>query len=127
MLTENTRIASSAVTSTRGETASLQYRDMLILSSHDVAEDAGMVMALRNASIPVQVLKDEDIEDVATARSDVVWVANEDIVRGVERKIIIIIENTKVQLHALSRCTEQLMVITNRNRPVFGRSGLNSF
>lgn len=76
-------ITANATTSTTVTSASvctsspyLQWKDMVVLSSGALMESTGLVMALRKADVPVQVMKDCNIHDVARAHSDVVWVAH---------------------------------------------------
>ncbi|XP_025090339.1 uncharacterized protein LOC112561811 isoform X2 [Pomacea canaliculata] len=95
----------------------LKWSDVLLLYDWgDITEDSGIVTGLREAGIPVRVMKDDDIEDVATARSDVVWVANGHHVRGLERKVVVCLErvdvNPNVRLHFVSRCTSQLVILS---------------
>ncbi|XP_025107949.1 uncharacterized protein LOC112572468 isoform X1 [Pomacea canaliculata] len=73
---------------------------------------------LMSECVPVQAMAQENIDDVATAASDVVWVADYDAVRGLERKVVVILdlhglENNPVRLHAMSRCTSQLVIVTH--------------
>ncbi|XP_025111939.1 uncharacterized protein LOC112574836 [Pomacea canaliculata] len=90
----------------------LQWRDVLVLYDwHGVGDNSGMVQALREAGIPVRVMKDEDTEDVATARSDVVWVASRYRVYGLERKVVVCLENKVDRVHSMSRCTSQLVIV----------------
>lgn len=98
---------------------SLQYRDVLLLSWNELHEDAAILMAMTAAGIPVKVMRDSDIGDVATARSDVVWAARQLLVRGLERKVVVCIHNyddskgqyISTRLSAMSRCTSQLVVV----------------
>ncbi|PVD22622.1 hypothetical protein C0Q70_18442 [Pomacea canaliculata] len=108
----------------------LQWRDVLVLYYRDVSDQWGMVTGLQEAGIPVQVMKDEDIEDVATARSDVVWVTGGHQVRGLERKVVVWVGNpkghfynsqyvsqytTSARLDIMSRCTSQLVIVSPRH------------
>lgn len=99
----------------------LQWRDVLLLHSSGVGDKSAVVMAMINAGIPVQVMKEDDHEDVAIARSDVVWVADAKLIRGVERKVVVCLQTNladlNVRLHAMSRCTSQL-VIFSTGRPL---------
>ncbi|XP_025114049.1 uncharacterized protein LOC112576041 [Pomacea canaliculata] len=92
----------------------LQWRDVLVLYWVGVNDNSGVVRALRGAGIPVRVMKnnDDDFEDVAKARSDVVWVALGDQVRGLERKIVVCLDDN-ARLHCMSRCTSQLVIISD--------------
>ncbi|XP_025103294.1 uncharacterized protein LOC112569648 [Pomacea canaliculata] len=71
--------------------ACLQWRDVLVLYGGNTRQISGLsvMRGLREAGIPVWVMEDEDIEDVATARSDVVWITNVERVLGLERKVIV--------------------------------------
>ncbi|XP_025111740.1 uncharacterized protein LOC112574727 [Pomacea canaliculata] len=109
-------------TSTVGSTSSapslcVQWRDMIVLYGGRVRDttDVSLVRELRQAGIPVRVMKDDDIEDVATARSDVVWVANTDRVYGLERKVVVCLKSDADlydRLHLMSRCTSQLVIVS---------------
>lgn len=82
------------------------------------SDSAGIVTGLRSANVPVRVMTEDDIDDVASAASDVVWVADRDFVRGLERKIIVCLDifgldDLLVRLHALSRCTSQLVIVSH--------------
>ncbi|XP_025113046.1 uncharacterized protein LOC112575403 [Pomacea canaliculata] len=99
----------------------LQWRDVLVLYWGDISDRLGMMTGLKEAGIPVRLMKDDDIEDVATARSDVVWIAKGQHVRGLERKVIVYVEPDlrhavvdirAVRLHFLSRCTSQLVIVS---------------
>ncbi|XP_025099849.1 uncharacterized protein LOC112567365 [Pomacea canaliculata] len=72
----NATPTSTTITPTSGSTtpSGLQWRDVLVLYGYNVADNTGILTALREEGIPVRVMTDDDIEDVATARSDVVWV-----------------------------------------------------
>ncbi|XP_025114499.1 uncharacterized protein LOC112576346 isoform X2 [Pomacea canaliculata] len=111
--TENGQ-ASSETSRSDSTPLRLQWRDMLMLYWGDVTDISGMVTGLQEAGIPVKVMKDDDIEDVATARSDVVWVASGDRVRGLERKVVVCLEHHTifVPLHWMSRCTSQLVIVS---------------
>ncbi|XP_025112490.1 uncharacterized protein LOC112575120 [Pomacea canaliculata] len=98
----------------------LQWRDMLVLCWAQARVDMGMITGLQEAGIPVQVMTDDDIEEVATARSDVVWVADTNVVRGLERKVVVCVEldptfsilSSPARLHSMSRCTSQLVIVS---------------
>ncbi|XP_025113553.1 uncharacterized protein LOC112575759 isoform X2 [Pomacea canaliculata] len=92
----------------------LQWRDVLLLSSDSWRDSCGMVRTLIEAGIPVRVMKDDDMEDVATARSDVVWAAVGDHVLGLERKVVVCPYDVggSVRLHLMSRCTSQLVIVS---------------
>ncbi|XP_025101134.1 uncharacterized protein LOC112568185 [Pomacea canaliculata] len=112
-VTENVTSAVTSVTSTCGGTTPpcLQWRDVLVLFSSGYASSTwGMMMALEEAGIPVRKMKDSDIYDVATARSDVVWFGNGCLVRGLERKVVVCLDVGDARLQLLSRCTSQLVI-----------------
>ncbi|XP_025114280.1 uncharacterized protein LOC112576204 [Pomacea canaliculata] len=93
----------------------VQWRDVLVLTREDLLDDSGMVMGLIAAGIPVQVMTDNDTEDVAMARSDVVWAAGGGRVRGLERKVVVCLESDggSVRLLNMSRCTSQLVIVSS--------------
>ncbi|XP_025113982.1 uncharacterized protein LOC112576006 [Pomacea canaliculata] len=99
----------------------LQWRDVLVLVwLGGLSETLGVVTGLREENIPVRVMKDEDIEDVATARSDVVWVTRENHVRGLERKVVVCLESVtdnSSRLHPMSRCMSQLVIVSPEDSP----------
>ncbi|XP_025111931.1 uncharacterized protein LOC112574829 [Pomacea canaliculata] len=112
-----------ATTSNRTTPSCLQWRDVLMLiktSWSTISDDIAIVKGLREAGIPVRVMTDDDIEDVATARSDVVWVTEENRVLGLERKVVVCVRDffsphAKSQrncLHSVSRCTSQLVIVS---------------
>ncbi|XP_025112045.1 uncharacterized protein LOC112574897 [Pomacea canaliculata] len=114
---------STTVKSTSGATpSSLQWRDVLVLYREEVSDDSGLVKGLKTSGIPVRVVEDIDIRDLATAHSDVVWVANGHHIRGLERKVVVcidpdargfpVIDNGSVRLHFMSRCTSQLVIVS---------------
>ncbi|PVD22584.1 hypothetical protein C0Q70_18402 [Pomacea canaliculata] len=135
-VTESSTATSTTLTSTSGTpTPCLQWRDVLVLDWYKVSDNSGVVTGLQEAGIPVRVMNDDDIEDVATARSDVVWVADVDGVRGLERKVIVCLENhvydslrskllpqyiTTVRLDLMSRCTSQLVIVSPDDKPLEG-------
>lgn len=87
----------------------------------------GLVMGLKNAGIPVRVMTDDDTQDVATARRDVVWVASGNRARGLERKVVVVHdERSQYQLHTISRCISQLVVVINMDPPSGSSCGLDS-
>ncbi|XP_025113139.1 uncharacterized protein LOC112575467 isoform X1 [Pomacea canaliculata] len=138
---ESGTTTSTAVNSTSEETSPpcLQWRDVLVLDWGDITESSGMVTGLQEAGIPVRVMKDDDIEDVATARSDVVWVADGRHVRGLERKVVVCLDGPAIDLvrsgfrvlsisdisresdrrssrfDLMSRCTSQLVIVSHEN------------
>lgn len=93
-----------------------------MLYREEVSDDSGLVKGLKTSGIPVQVVEDIDIRDLATAHSDVVWVANGHHIRGLERKVVVcidpdargfpVIDNGSVRLHFMSRCTSQLVIVS---------------
>lgn len=94
-------------------------KDVLVLCSfRDVSDTSSVrvLKGLRDAGFHVRVVtKDDDIEDVATARSDVIWLARGDDVRGLERKVIVCLgEGVSARLHHMSRCTSQLVIVSPR-------------
>ncbi|XP_025111950.1 uncharacterized protein LOC112574845 [Pomacea canaliculata] len=119
-VTESCTTTSTTVTPTSGGTAPpcLQWRDVLVLYWDDVSDQSGVVKGLEELGIPVRVMKDADIEDVATARSDVVWVSRGDRVCGLERKVVVCLQDLRfdlynsVRLHLMSRSTSQLVVVS---------------
>ncbi|XP_025111731.1 uncharacterized protein LOC112574719 [Pomacea canaliculata] len=127
-VTESGTTTSTTLTSTSGGTPPcLQWRDVLVLYWYDVSDQSGVVTGLQEAGIPVRMMKDDDIEDVATARSDVVWVTNGHRVRGLERKIVVCLEDPdyysytfevlqryipcSARVDYISRCTSQLVIV----------------
>ncbi|XP_025111940.1 uncharacterized protein LOC112574838 [Pomacea canaliculata] len=120
-VTESGTTTSTTVTSTSGGTTPpcLHWRDVFVLYWDDGSDNSGMVTGLQEAGIPVQVMKHDDIDDVATARSDVVWVARGSRVRGLERKVVVCLEETVspeydrrfVPFYLMSRCTSQLVIV----------------
>ncbi|PVD18253.1 hypothetical protein C0Q70_20802 [Pomacea canaliculata] len=120
-VTGRSTTTSTTLTSTSGGTTPpcLQWRDVLVLYWGKVSDQSGMVRGLQEASIPVRVMKDDDIEDVATARSDVVWVVCGIHVRGLEKKVVVCLANadygyfTSPRLDFMSRCTSQLVIVSN--------------
>ncbi|XP_025111937.1 uncharacterized protein LOC112574834 [Pomacea canaliculata] len=125
-VTENVHTIPTTIASTSNRTTPpcLQWRDVLMLIEtyhfSTINDEFAIVKALREAGIPVRVMKDEDIEDVATARSDVVWVAEDKRVRGLERKVVVCVRErprpisaTETNcLHSVSRCTSQLVIVS---------------
>ncbi|XP_025111722.1 uncharacterized protein LOC112574708 [Pomacea canaliculata] len=120
-VTENVHTIPTTIASTSNRTTPpcLQWRDVLMLietSFSTINDDIAIVKELREAGIPVRVMKDDDIEDVATARSDVVWVTEDKRVRGLERKVVVCVRSsgnyTTNCLHSVSRCTSQLVIVS---------------
>ncbi|XP_025100535.1 uncharacterized protein LOC112567881 [Pomacea canaliculata] len=113
-VTENVTTTATTVTSTNGGTTPpcLQWRDVLVLYLKDISDDSGMMKELKEAGIPVRMMKDDNIEDVATARCDVVWVTSGQRVCGLERKVVVCLEDQVLsRFCCMSRCTSQLLII----------------
>lgn len=89
-----------------------------------IDEDAAILKKLKEENVPVRVMRYSDIEDVATSRSNVVWVARYQQVRGLERKVVVCLNNDddseggypSSRLHVMSRCSSQLVVVSSRLR-----------
>ncbi|XP_025111919.1 uncharacterized protein LOC112574817 [Pomacea canaliculata] len=120
-VTENVHTIPTTIASTSNRTTPpcLQWRDVLMLietSFSTINDDIAIVKELREAGIPVRVMKDDDIEDVATAHSDVVWVTEDKRVRGLERKVVVCVRSsgnyTTNCLYSVSRCTSQLVIVS---------------
>lgn len=80
-----------------------------------VTNNSAMVTGLREKGVPVRVMKDENIEDVATASEDLVWVTDGRSFRGLERKVVICVRppvDVSDRLHSMSRCTSQLVIVS---------------
>ncbi|XP_025113497.1 uncharacterized protein LOC112575719 [Pomacea canaliculata] len=113
-VTENVTTTATTATSTTGTTTQpcLQWRDVLVVYWTDMTDDSGMVNGLKEAGIPVRVMNDNDIDDVATARSNVVWVTHGFHVSGLERKVVVCLEDHDTdRFHGMSRCTSQLVIV----------------
>ncbi|XP_025111923.1 uncharacterized protein LOC112574820 [Pomacea canaliculata] len=133
-VTESDTTSTTITTTCGGTTPCLQWRDVLVLDWGDVSDQSGMVRGLQEAGIPVRVMKDDDIEDVATARSDVVWMTCEGRVCGLERKVVVCLEdpddkNFKYAISSrllssisMSRCTSQLVIVYLDDKPPEGVS-----
>ena len=119
--------------------ASLAYRDVFVLTDDDNLQDevrydaghvtspaTGVVRALRHSQMPVCVLERRDragvvaewesrVADVAVARTDEVTVAHWESVQGLERRVVVwlsdLTQDDIPRLHALSRCTTQLIIV----------------
>ncbi|XP_025111916.1 uncharacterized protein LOC112574814 [Pomacea canaliculata] len=128
-VTESSTTTSTTLSSTSGGTSPcLQWRDMLVLYGIHVSDSSGIVKGMQEAGIPVRVMKDYEIEDVATARSDVVWVTHGGHVRGLERKVVVclydpyyllykyssieVCQLSTARLDLMSRCTSQLVIVS---------------
>ncbi|XP_025078802.1 uncharacterized protein LOC112554939 [Pomacea canaliculata] len=131
-VTGRSTTTSTTLTSTSGGTTPpcLQWRDVLVSYWDNVFDQSGVVTGLQEAGIPVT---DDDIEDVATASSDVVWVASGPRVRGLERKVVVCLEDfdyglltyslqpqnlTFARLDIMSRCTSQLVIVYPDDKPL---------
>ncbi|XP_025080174.1 uncharacterized protein LOC112555849 [Pomacea canaliculata] len=127
-VTGRSTTTSTTLTSTSGGTTPpcLQWRDVLVLYWGDARLKSDMVTGLQEAGIPVQVMKDDDMEDVVRARSDVVWVASGHRVRGLERKVVVYLEEllgsmynfTSPRLDLMSRCTSRLVIVSPDDKPL---------
>ncbi|XP_025083114.1 uncharacterized protein LOC112557458 isoform X2 [Pomacea canaliculata] len=110
---------STAIASTRSDTTSvrLQYRDVLVLPSIHVRYFMDLETGLRKAGIPVRYMSRDNLEDIVTAREDEVVVADDEDVRGLERKVVVVIvdELEDAGRLAISRCTSQLVYINFRD------------
>ncbi|XP_025079966.1 uncharacterized protein LOC112555694 [Pomacea canaliculata] len=106
----NTMTTPMAISSTTPPT--LLWKDVLVLAYGGISDNSGVVRGLIQAGIPIQMLEDSDIEDVATGRSDVVWVTSGDRVCGLERKVVVCLDHRKcIRLEYMSRCTSQLVIV----------------
>ncbi|XP_025100570.1 uncharacterized protein LOC112567904 isoform X2 [Pomacea canaliculata] len=100
-------------------TPNLEFKDVMILYRGDLREDSAIIMALLEAGVPVKVMKESDIEDVATASSNVLWAARQHLVNGLEKKVVVCLGNYEdndsrypsTRLQAMSRCSSQLVVV----------------
>ncbi|XP_025078820.1 uncharacterized protein LOC112554951 [Pomacea canaliculata] len=140
-VTGRSTTTSTTLTSTSGGTTPpcLQWRDVLVLYKEGVSDQSGVVTGLQEAGIPVQVMRDDDIEDVVKARSDVVWVTRGHRVAGLERKVVVCLENPDYgsdrseyfeqlgqgiiicpRLDLMSRCTSQLVIVSTDDKPLEG-------
>ncbi|XP_025113083.1 uncharacterized protein LOC112575428 [Pomacea canaliculata] len=116
---------------------SLQWRDMLVLYWCNFSDNSGMVKGLQEAGIPVQLMTDDDFEDMVNARRDVVWVVYGDRVHGLERKVVVCLDDyettdegedgnvfnltlqrSDTRLYFMSRCTSQLVIVSNDGLPM---------
>ncbi|XP_025113055.1 uncharacterized protein LOC112575407 isoform X2 [Pomacea canaliculata] len=101
--------------------ASLEWRDMLVLygtnlTGIDRKDISGLINGLKNSGIPVEIMKDDNIKDVATACTDVVWVTNTRNVRGLERKVVVVVQESNFDIHndrlyLMSRCSSKLVIV----------------
>lgn len=117
MFTENVSTTSTTIISASGSTKPpcILWRDVMVLYWGDISDSSDMVKAMSEEGIPVQVMKEENIEDVATTHSDVVWMADGRCVRGLERKVVVCLMHrgvdVPVRLHCMSRCSSQLVIV----------------
>lgn len=96
-------------------------RDDLIEDGHLISPAIGLVRGLRECDIPVRVVKSNaasdnegDIRDTALAVSDEVTVTDWDDVRGLERKVVVVVMERTLRgvsdrLYGASRCSAQLV------------------
>ncbi|XP_025092631.1 uncharacterized protein LOC112563103 isoform X3 [Pomacea canaliculata] len=100
-----TAMATRKATSRSMTPPCLQWRDVLVLHWGDLTDSSGLVTGLKGAGIPARVMEDCDSEDVATAHSDVVWVARGHRIHGLERKVVVYLEHCTMhlRLHLMSR------------------------
>ncbi|PVD26889.1 hypothetical protein C0Q70_12037 [Pomacea canaliculata] len=93
---------------------SLEFRDVLVLCANPT--DSAVVRGLQHRILTPKFLRPRIWKDIATARTNVVWLADPNHVRGLERKIVVwLLDNvpdfTDYRLHAVSRCTSQLVFV----------------
>lgn len=113
---DNVRLSTDA--SSRS-TPRLQYKDVFILSWLEFREDTPILKVLSEAGVPVKVMSHSDVENVEGAHSDIVWAAKEEMVRGLKRKVVVVIDNNddsknelaEARQRAMSRCTSQLVLV----------------
>lgn len=88
-----------------------------MLTSDKIDENLEVVKQLKQNSIPVRVMeRDNFINDLATASDDVVWMANGNNVRGLERKVVVCLmgdNHENIRLCHMARCTSQLVIVDN--------------
>lgn len=118
---DSVQLRTDESTTSARDALSLQYKDVFILSRVDLQEDAPILKALSEAGVPVRLMSssESDIKDVVRASSDVVWAAREQMVRGLKRKVVVVLdsdEDSKVnyaeeQQRLMSRCTSQLVLV----------------
>ncbi|XP_025113813.1 uncharacterized protein LOC112575896 isoform X1 [Pomacea canaliculata] len=119
--TDRENISTRCSVSTCTTSPSLQWRDVLVLDWGQPKDDLDIIKAMKEAGIPVRVMKDDDIEDVAKANTDVVWVADGELVRGLERKVVVCLESPCagsklfIRLNNMSRCTAQLVIVSSED------------
>lgn len=96
----------------------LQYKDVLVLYLGEESKTLGVMDELKRMGISVQsACTDDDFKDLATAKTDVVWVAHGDYVRSLERKVVVCLQEDDAnahRLHVLSRCTSQLIIVSSQ-------------
>lgn len=98
----------------------LGFRDVVVICTGHLRNNSGVVEGLRRAGLPVRVIEGgsrSDVQDVATSRSDVVWVLNGAQARGLERKVVVCVRNeyrhsdVYHRLYPMSRCTSHLVLV----------------
>ncbi|XP_025113468.1 uncharacterized protein LOC112575704 [Pomacea canaliculata] len=92
----------------------LQWRDVMVVYWREESADPRMVTGLRAGGVAARLMTDDDMEDVATARSDVVWVGEGHRMQGLERKVVVCVDLGDVaarRFRAMSRCTSQLVIV----------------
>ena len=95
---------------------SLQWRDVIIMC-YKPSNTVGLVHGLNSRGIPVGILErnspEEDVCDVALARTDQVTLTDYETVSGLERRIVVGITEGEWEerLLSMSRCTAQLVWI----------------
>ncbi|XP_025100822.1 uncharacterized protein LOC112568037 isoform X2 [Pomacea canaliculata] len=109
-VTANTRSSGSTI-----PPAGIHWKDVLLLTSDKIDENLEVVKLLKQKRIPVRVMeRDNFINDLATASDDVVWVANGNNVRGLERKVVVCLmgdNRENIRLCHMARCTSQLVIV----------------
>ncbi|XP_025079778.1 uncharacterized protein LOC112555555 [Pomacea canaliculata] len=114
---ENTTTPLTTITSTKRDTTSpsLRYRDVLIVK--DRYDHINLEEALRNAGIPVQNMK-HITENMVTSSRDEVWMVSTDDLQGLERKVVVIVEETQPEKYVgVLHCTSQLVFISQTGLP----------
>ena len=88
-------------------------------SGNTIQQASGLLQGLREAGVPVSVLKSSDtraVAEVATMEQDHVVAANSRTVSGLERPVVVWVQGDEEtadesvgRLHAMSRSTAQLV------------------
>lgn len=92
---------------------------MLVLTGFDLDENTGVIRGLKEAGIPVNVMRNDNIDDVVTCRSDVVWVTDRDRVRGLQRKVVVYLQvvGARDNRHGdnlfMSHCTSRFVKVVS--------------